>query len=125
MSRFVVEALNSEHDRLSFDCGNDALNRYFHAQVTQDVRRDFAKCFVGIEITSRRVAGYFTLASSSVKLESFPADITKKLPRYPVIPAALIGRFAVDRDYHGQGLGASLIADAIERVAIRLNLPLA
>ena len=48
-----------------------------------------------------------------------PPAVTKKLPRYPVLPAMLIGRLAVatKRQGQGQGLGLdrALIADAIIR----------
>lgn len=39
----------------------------------------------------------------------------KKLPRYPVVPAALLGRLGVDRRHQGKGLGSALLADAIMR----------
>lgn len=34
-----------------------------------------------------------------------------------MVPAALIGRLAVDQQYRGRGLGAALLFDAIERAA--------
>lgn len=43
--------------------------------------------------------------------------IAKKLPRYPVVPAVLLGRLAVERRYQGQGLGGILLADALMRTA--------
>ncbi|MGL4285675.1 MAG: GNAT family N-acetyltransferase [Phreatobacter sp.] len=45
-----------------------------------------------------------------------PAE-AKRLPRYPVLPAALIGRLAVDRQYRRRDLGAALLFDAIQRAA--------
>jgi GNAT superfamily N-acetyltransferase len=44
-------------------------------------------------------------------------EIAKKLPRYPVVPAVLLGRLAVDRRYHGMGLGGVLLGDALMRTA--------
>ena len=41
------------------------------------------------------IGGYYTLSATSVKLTEFPADITRKLPRYPLVPATLLGRLAV------------------------------
>lgn len=41
----------------------------------------------------------------------------KKLPRYPVVPAALLGRLAVAQSYQGIGLGGVLLADALKRSA--------
>jgi GNAT superfamily N-acetyltransferase len=44
-------------------------------------------------------------------------EVAKKLPRYPVVPAALLGRLAVARDYQGRGLGSVLLSDALMRAA--------
>jgi len=38
-----------------------------------------------------------------------PLDLAKKLPRYPLIPATLLGRLAVGREHHGQKLGSLLL----------------
>ena len=42
-------------------------------------------------LQSNKVAGYYTLAATSVAFNSLPADLTKRLPHYPVIPAMLLG----------------------------------
>ena len=44
-----------------------------------------------------------------------PEDIARRLPRYPLVPATLIGRLAIDRQYHGQGWGSFLFLDALYR----------
>jgi GNAT superfamily N-acetyltransferase len=111
-SRFRLEVLNKSHDRLPFDCGEENLNRYFQSQVTQDYRRRIAYCFVAIHIESGKVAGYYTLASASIPTSDLPEDITKRLPRYPSIPAVRIGRLAVDNRFQRDGLGKALLADA-------------
>ncbi len=41
--------------------------------------------------------------------------MAKKLPRYPLIPATLLGRLAVDRRFQGQGMGEFLLMDALHR----------
>ena len=65
----------------------------------------------------KKVAGYYTLASSSVLLNQLPPSAGKKLPRYPTVPVVRMGRLAVDKDYKGQGLGGILLADALHRAA--------
>lgn len=111
-----VALLDLSHDRAGFDSGSQPLNRYLLQQVTQDVRRRIATCFVALT-ADQRIAGYYTLASSSVLLADLPAAVGKKLPRYPSVPAVRMGRLAVDRTRHGQGLGAALLADALDRAA--------
>jgi len=115
-SRFRLEGLNKNHDRLSFDCGEENLNHYFQSQVTQDSRRRIANCFVVVDSESGEVAGYYTLASASIPTSDLPEDITKRLPRYPSIPAVRIGRLAVDKHFQGLGLGKALLADAAIKV---------
>jgi GNAT superfamily N-acetyltransferase len=114
--RFRIEALSGQHKCDTFQCGISALDRYFKEQATQDVRRRIANCFVAVDITTELVAGYYTLAATGVALDGLAPALAKKLPRYPVVPAALIGRLAIASSSQGIGLGAALLADAIARV---------
>ena len=111
---FRIELLQKQ-DRSTFDCGEPELNAYFHTRVSQDVRRNYATCFVAIDKAGDRIAGFYTLAMGSVPLGRLPEDVAKRLPRYPQVPVVHIGRLAVDQKYQGQKLGGSLLADAIAR----------
>ncbi|MGP8247927.1 MAG: GNAT family N-acetyltransferase, partial [Bryobacteraceae bacterium] len=64
---------------------------------------------------SSHVAAYYTISAASIPLVDLPPDETKRLPRYPTVPAVRIGRLAVDRRFQGRGLGAALLADAAAR----------
>lgn len=68
-------------------------------------------------LPDRTVAGYYTLSSTSVQLGELPEQTVRKLPRYPLIPATLLGRLAVDRRQQGKGYGRFLLADALYRAA--------
>lgn len=61
------------------------------------------------------VAGYYSLSAAGFARVDLPEVQAKKLPHYPV-PAAILGRLAVDRGYQGRGLGETLLLDAVERV---------
>lgn len=113
---FRIETLSEQHARDTFACGTASLDRYFKEQAAQDVRRRIATCFVAIDRATMVITGYYTLSATGVALESLSPAIAKKLPRYPVVPAALIGRLAVASSRQGVGLGGALIADAIERI---------
>jgi GNAT superfamily N-acetyltransferase len=114
-SGFVIEPL-AAHDRSTFSCGSPPLDRYLREQASQDVRRLLASCFVAADTATQALAGYYTLAATSVLANDLPPEILKRLPRYPVLPAALIGRLAVDRRFARRGLGGVLLADAALRV---------
>jgi GNAT superfamily N-acetyltransferase len=65
----------------------------------------------------RNKAGFYTLSAASVALSDLSPEIVRKLPRYPVVPAALLGRLAVARNCQGKGLGGVLLANAVLRAA--------
>jgi ribosomal protein S18 acetylase RimI-like enzyme len=111
---FTVELLRAQHDRTNFSCGVAALDRYFRELVSQDIRRRLSNCFVALD-SAATVAGYYTFAATSVPLAELPAEQIRRLPRYPSVPAGLIGRLAVDQRFQGRGVGSALIVDAVAR----------
>jgi ribosomal protein S18 acetylase RimI-like enzyme len=111
-----MEALSS-HDRSSFCCGNDRIDKYFRETVTQDIKRRYVKCFVAVEITTGKLAGFYTLTSNGVPLTEIPEDIKKKMPRYPTVPVTLISGLGRHVDFKGVGLGDVLMFDAIRAIA--------
>jgi len=111
-----VEPLGSGHDRSGFDSGVEPLDRYFRAQASQDARKNMAAPFV-LVLEDGTIAGYYTLSSTSVQLSELPEQTVRKLPRYPLVPATLLGRLAVDRRQQGKGYGRFLLADALYRAA--------
>lgn len=112
---FITEPLGRHHDRSAFVSGSDELDRYLKERASQDVRRRVAGCFVAID-DGGKIVGYYTLAATGVQLDALPEDFSRRLPRYPVVPAVLIGRLAVAASHQGKRLGRALIADAITRV---------
>jgi ribosomal protein S18 acetylase RimI-like enzyme len=114
-SSFRLAPLGAEHGRGSFHCGEEALDRYFKTQATQDIRRRIANCFVAVEAAGGLVAGYYTIAAASIPLVELPPEEARRLPRYPTVPAVRIGRLAVDQRFQGRGLGGALLVDAARR----------
>jgi len=117
---YRVEAL-AAHDRTRFRCGEPALDAYFQNRISQDVRRDLTHAFVAIDGATQAVAGFYTLSAATVRLDLLPESLSRRLPRYPEAPAALIGRLAVDVGHQGARLGNYLLLDAITR-ALRSDL---
>lgn len=111
---YLIEPLVKQN-RTAFNCGVPALNLYLKQQASQDARKYAAAPFVLIEKCSSIVVGYYTLSSTSIILSELPIEITKKLPKYPNVPATLLGRLAVDKKYSGKGLGEMLLMDALYR----------
>jgi ribosomal protein S18 acetylase RimI-like enzyme len=113
MNGYSVEAL-AGHDRSGFESGSAPLDAYFRRQVTQDIRRKVGNCFVAVD-GSGVVAGFYTLAATSIPLDKLSEERSKRLPRYPSVPAILVGRLAVATVAQGRGLGGMLLADALTR----------
>jgi GNAT superfamily N-acetyltransferase len=111
-----VAPLGSRHDRSGFDSGVEPLDRYIRIQASQDARKNMAAPFV-LVLEDGTIAGYYTLSSTSVRLGELPEQAVRKLPRYPLVPATLLGRLAVDRRQQGKGYGRFLLADALYRAA--------
>ena len=109
-----VEVLGPQHDRSTFDSGAEALDRYFRIQAGQDARKNMAAPFV-LVLPDGVIGGYYTLSATGVALADLPTQIVRKLPRYPLVPATLLGRLAVDRRHQGKGYGRYLLADALLR----------
>lgn len=110
-----VEPLGKTHDRSSFACGSEPLDRYLRQQARQDADKRVAAPFVLVEPPSRQVLGYYTLSASVIVADALPLTLAKKLPRYPQLPVTLLGRLAVDQSQKGKGLGAFLLMDALHR----------
>ncbi|MDR6856395.1 GNAT family N-acetyltransferase [Variovorax guangxiensis] len=111
-ARFCIEALAPEHDRAGFACGSEVLDKYLREQASQDMRRRTSVCYVAVDTQSGAIAGYYTLAAGSVLLMELSEAMAKKLPRYPLVPVARLGRLAVNVALRGQQLGAALLWDA-------------
>ena len=115
-----IGPLGPEHDRSTFSCGVPALDRYLLEQAGQDARRRVAAPFVA-STDGMKVLGFYTLSATSIQLADIPVVLAKKLPRYPRLPATLLGRLATDLSARGIGLGRLLLVDAIAR-AVRSEI---
>ena len=110
-----IESLAGHHNRQAFYCGKDSLDAYIQRQAGQDSRRRVARVFVAIDDHKpTAILGFYTLSATSVEARTLPPELAHQLPNYP-LPAALIGRLAVDQRYQGKNLGRYLLVDALAR----------
>ena len=111
-----VELLGPNHDRIAFDCGVPVLNSYLQQYARQDLERGVATPYVLVPSTNPiEIAGFYTLTATAVKLTELPPETVKKLPKYPLMPATLLGRLATSLKYRGKGLGEYLLINALKR----------
>ncbi|MEB4590115.1 GNAT family N-acetyltransferase [Candidatus Thiothrix sp. Deng01] len=106
-----VYLLESKHDRSQFDCGEPELNAFIKQYATQNARNSLSKTHVWVK--NDAVAGFYTLSMGEISPENMPANLAKKLPRYPVA-IARIARLAIDKNHQGNGNGRALLLHALE-----------
>ena len=112
----TTEILSHSHRKLKndFSCGKALLDRYLKIQAGQDVKRRLAACFVSVDNETNLIQGYYTLSNNSIPLGVVPEDYKNHLPdSYHSIPTTLLGRLAVDERFQGQGIGKTLLIDAL------------
>ena len=115
---WMIEPLRGNHHRSDFACGNPSLDRYLKERAGQDLRRGCATPFVLVSDRGNAIIqGYYTLSSYGIDVGELPIAVAKKLPRYPSVPVARLGRLAVDQAHRGRHLGGTLLWDAVARAA--------
>ncbi|MDN5211269.1 GNAT family N-acetyltransferase [Fulvivirgaceae bacterium BMA12] len=110
----TIVLLEKNHDRSNFQCEEEALTIYIQKQVSQDIKKGLATCFVALN-DNQRVIGYYTLTSESLGRESIPEKYQKKIPKNYNAPVILLGRLALHLSQKGTGLGEHLLLDALFR----------
>lgn len=103
------------HAVADFACGEESLDRWLHRYAGQGERRDATRTFVAAD-EQGTVWGYYTLVAGQLEHVEATEAVRKGLSRHFPIPVAILARLAVDESSQGQGLGASLLNDALERI---------
>ena len=113
-----IELNKTLHDRESFDCGENELNLFIQKQAAKHMQVGISKTMVLPAVTSQennkyKICAFYTIAPSSIKRESLPARLAKKLPHYPV-PVFLLAQMAIHSENQGTGLGKTTLIKALE-----------
>lgn len=109
-----IQLLEKNHNRKNFTCEEYSLTEYIKKQVSQDIGKRLATCFVAVD-NERNVVGYYTLTSESLGRELIPEKYLKQVPKNYNAPVILLGRLARDIKTKGDGLGEHLLMDALFR----------
>lgn len=105
------EAITPQHSLDAFDCGESVLNDWLKLRAIDNDQRGASRTFVVHQENS--VIAYYSLATGGVALEVAPGKIKRNMPN--PIPVMVLGRLAVDKAWHGAGLGRGLLKDAVLR----------
>jgi GNAT superfamily N-acetyltransferase len=105
------ELLDSKHNILDFNCGNETLNDWLKKKALKNQKQGASKTFVICD--GKLVVGYYALATGSVERINAPKSLTRNMPN--PIPVIVLGRLAIDQQFHGKKLGSALLKDVIRR----------
>lgn len=106
--------LGVDHSVEAFDCGVESLNVWLSEYALTAAATGSARTYAVATATGNRVVGYQALSVASITPDQATARARRGMPGHP-IPAVLLARLAVDREFQGCGIGATLLADAMRR----------
>lgn len=115
--QFKFEILDpAVHGRDEFSCESPELTEFIQTRARKEAKARASACFVIVPVADpSQIAGYYTLSATTIELVKLPVELTRKLPRYPRLPATLLGRLARALVFKGQGIGDLLMVDALKR----------
>ncbi len=116
MMGFDIQPLGPHHDRAGFSCGEASLDDFLKTKARKEQALNLSVPFVASpKDLPAVIAGYYTLSALSIEVTGIPAEVRKKFPRYPLVPATLLGRLARATDFAAARLGEWLLLDALHR----------
>lgn len=107
------EPLTVAHDLTRFDSGEPTLDDWLRRRALANQRLAASRVYVVCPAGARAVVGFYALAMGGIVAHDTPGAIRRNMPG--VIPSVILGRLAIVRAAQGQGLGARLLRDAVER----------
>ncbi len=112
-----LEALGPGHDLTGFDCGEAALNAWLHKHALMNQSRNNTRTFVlsTIENCGRKVVGFYSLVAATLAHEDAPQSLREGASSKHPIPAILLARLGVAKEYQARGMGKALLKDALKR----------
>ena len=112
------EPVNAGHDLAAFESGEPSLDDWLKRRALKNHAAGASRCFVICYGTA--VAGYYCLSAGAITHDAAPKALRRNMP--DPLPVLLLGRLAIDKRFHNQGLGKALLRDALMRaVAIAEN----
>jgi len=109
------EPLRGKHALDGFCCEEEALDNWLHRHSRHAEAAGSARTFVTTD--GERVIGYYALAIGQVEPDGPTERLLKGQPAKRPVPVLVLARLAVDRDHQSQGVGRSLLQDALLRCA--------
>ncbi|MDD5319621.1 MAG: GNAT family N-acetyltransferase [Methylococcales bacterium] len=103
--------ITADQELANFDSGESSLNEWLKKRALKNHAAGASRCFV--VCAGAAVIGYYSLSAGAISHEAAPKAMRRNMPN--PLPVLLLGRLAVDKRYHNQGIGQALLRDALMR----------
>jgi len=103
--------ITADQELADFDSGESSLNEWLKKRAFKNHMSGASRCFV--LCAGANVIGYYSLSAGAISHETAPKPMRRNMP--DPLPVLLLGRLAVDKLYHNQGIGQALLRDAMLR----------
>ncbi len=117
MSYRPPELLGPAHELDAFVCASSEQTQWLERHAGQSMATGTTKVFVVTPVDDNDVVAYYAWTMAQVTAADAPIRLRKGAGSYPQ-PVALLARLGVHRQHERQGLGAALLRDVIQRVAV-------
>jgi predicted N-acetyltransferase YhbS len=105
------QPIAADHALADFDCGEPSLNDWLKQRALKNHGSGASRCFVVCH--GKTVIGYYSLSAGAISHDAAPKAMPRNMP--DPLPVLLLGRLAIDRHHHNQGIGQALLRDAMLR----------
>lgn len=110
--------LTAAHELSEFQSGEPVLDEWLRERALRNMETAASKTYVICPHGSRRVIGFYAICMGQILNQDATGAMRRNMPRH--IPAVILGRLAIDKEWQGRGLGLALLNDAVLR-AIRAS----
>jgi predicted GNAT family N-acyltransferase len=105
--------LTAEHNLDDFQSGEPTLDDWLKQRALANMQNAASRTYVVCQSGSSKVFAYYALSMGQILNRDVVGSMRRNMP--PQIPAVILGRLAVDKTAQGNGLGAALLRDAVDR----------
>lgn len=109
-------SLKSYHGIEGFRSGEESLDSWLHERAIENMEMGASRTYVVCQPDSHKVVGYYAVCMGHILGNEVTGSMRRNMPRQ--IPAVILGRLAVDKDWQGRGLGKALLNDAVRRATL-------
>ncbi len=105
------EPISADHAFGAFECGEPSLDDWLKKRALRNQASGASRSFVICD--GNAVIGFYSLSAGGIHHEGVPKPMRRNMP--DPLPILLLGRLAIDRGHHNQGLGRAMLRDAMLR----------